>query len=299
MSLPTHGRYGFSPIVDRPNFRWPNGAGLAVYFALGVEEYAFGQGMTEDLLPGVPQPDMANTSWRDYGNRVGAWEILRRFEALGLPLSILLNTAIYDQAPQLADAFRRMKCEIVAHGQVNSDTLAGMDEATEAAYLRAVATRIVTEEGKPPRGWSSPWLTQTPATLDLLAEQGFGYVMDLGLDDQPIWLAVRNGQILAMPYALELNDSSSIIGRRVSATEFATMIIDQFDEMLESTERQPRVMSVVIHSFISGQPFRLRALRRALDHIAAHAKSIWITQPGEIAAYIEAHPDLAVGARHG
>jgi hypothetical protein len=51
-------------------------------------------------------------------------------------------------------------------------------------------------------------------------------------------------------------------------------------------------MSVVIHSFISGQPFRLRALRRALDHIVAHAKSVWITQPGEIAAFFEAHPDL-------
>jgi peptidoglycan/xylan/chitin deacetylase (PgdA/CDA1 family) len=293
MSLPSHGRYGFSAIGDRPGFRWPNGAGLAVYFALGVEHYAFGQGMTEDLLPGVPQPDMVNTSWRDYGNRVGAWSILERFEALGLPLSIMLNTAIYDHAPQLTDAFRRLECEIVAHGHANSDTLAGMDEATEAAYLRRVAERIAAAEGRPPRGWSSPWLTQTPATLDLLAEQGFGYVMDLGLDDQPVWLATRTGRILALPYALELNDSSSIIGRKVGAGEFATMIIDQFDEMLEAAERQPRVMSVVIHSFISGQPFRLRALRRALDHIAAHAGRIWLAQPGEIAAHIEAHPELA------
>lgn len=293
MSLPTHGRYGFSPIVDRPNFRWPNGAGLAVYFALGAEDYAFGQGMTEDLLPGVPQPDMVNTSWRDYGNRVGAWEILERFKALGLPLSVMLNTALYDTAPQLTDAFRRMNCEIVAHGHANSDTLAGMDATTEAAYLRAVADRILAAEGKPARGWSSPWLTQTPATLDLLAAQGFGYVMDLGLDDQPVWLTVREGQILAMPYALELNDSSSIIGRKVSATEFATMIIDQFDEMVASAERQPRVMSIVIHSFISGQPFRLRALSRALAHIAAHAGSVWLTRPGEIATYIEAHPALA------
>ncbi len=38
------------------------------------------------------------------------------------------------------------------------------------------------------------------------------------------------------------------------------MIIDQFDEMRSARDEQPVVMSVVLHSFISGQPFRLRAL---------------------------------------
>ena len=37
-----------------------------------------------------------------------------------------------------------------------------------------------------------------------------------------------------MPYALELNDSSTIIGRQASAREFADMIIDEFDEMLDA-----------------------------------------------------------------
>ena len=42
--LASHGRYGYSPIGRRSQYRWPNGAGLAVYFAVGVEEYVFGQG---------------------------------------------------------------------------------------------------------------------------------------------------------------------------------------------------------------------------------------------------------------
>ncbi len=40
------------------------------------------------------------------------------------------------------------------------------------------------------------------------------------------------------------------------------MIVDEFDELLERSEDQPLVMSVVVHSFISGAPFRLRALDR-------------------------------------
>ena len=64
------------PIFERPGYRWPNGAGLAVYFALGIEDYAFDEGLAENMLPGVPAPDVLNTSWRDYGNRVGAWRLL-------------------------------------------------------------------------------------------------------------------------------------------------------------------------------------------------------------------------------
>ena len=63
------------------------------------------------------------------------------------------------------------------------------------------------------------------------------------------------------------------------------MIIDQFDEMRETPGDAPLVLSVILHSFISGQPFRLRALRRAIEHIASHADTLWLTKPGDIARY--------------
>ena len=99
---------------------------------------------------------------------------------------------------------------------------------------------------------------------------------------------------MCIPYALELNDSSTIIGRQASAADFAQMIIDQFDEMIEAAEEQPLVMPIVVHSFISGQPFRLHAMRRALTHIAARRDEIWLTTAGRIADVIHADPDLAV-----
>ena len=55
------------------------------------------------------------------------------------------------------------------------------------------------------------------------------------MDDQPVWLKTRKGRILSVPYPQELNDSAAIIGRHVSAAEFADMVIDQFDEMLEQS----------------------------------------------------------------
>jgi hypothetical protein len=289
-----HGRYMYSPITRRPLYRWPNGAGLAVYVAVGVEEYAFGEGLSEDLLPGTPRPDLVNTSWRDYGNRVGGFRLLERLAAFGIAPAILLNTAVYDTAPDLVRAATAHGAEIVGHGLLNSDTLVGMCAEPEKTYLRAVADRIAVEQGARPLGWSSPWLAQGPATLDHLVQQGYAYLLDLRLDDQPVWLQTLSGPLLAVPYALELNDSSTVIGRNTTARDFADMIVDEFDEMLESSRDQPLVMSIVIHSFISGQPFRLRALSRALAHIAAHKDRLWLTRPGDIAAFIAGRPELAV-----
>ncbi|MGW0632278.1 polysaccharide deacetylase family protein [Streptomyces sp. NPDC001984] len=293
-------RYSYAPIGERPRGCWPNGRRLAVYVAVGVEEYRFGDGHVEDLLPGVPHPDLVNRSWRDYGNRVGAFRLLDRLTGLGIPPTVLLNTMVYDTAPAVTDAVRAAGAEIIGHGITNSDSLADMTEAAEREYLRAVAARIRAEEGTAPGGWSSPWLAHTPRTVDLLAETGYRYLLDLRADDQPVWLTSAGGPVLAIPYALELNDSSTIVGRQASAAEFADMIVDEFDELRAAAEDQPLVMSIVVHSFISGAPFRLRQLGRALTHLAAHADDVWFTQPRHIhrafAAAVPAAPAAPAAA---
>ena len=283
--LQVQSRYSYSAFGRRRPFRWPNGAKLALYFALGVEDYSFGEGLTENLVAAGAHPDVLNSSWRDYGNRVGAWRLLDAFRDYRLPLSILLNSAVCESAPDLVRATVEQGCELIAHGYSNSDTLQGLTEPEEAQYLRRVARQIQDFGGQPPAGWSSPWIAETEHTPDLLQEAGFSYLLDYCMDDQPIALRTRQGRLLSVPYSQEINDSSTIIGRHASAEEFSRMIIDQFDEMRGAPGDQPAVMSVVIHAFISGQPFRLRALRRAIEHILSAGETLWITQPGEIARY--------------
>ena len=118
--------------------------------------------------------------------------------------------------------------------------------------MRQVAERITEKEGTAPGGWSSPWLTHTPGTPDLLAQAGYRYLLDLRPDDQPVWLKTSSSPLLAIPYALELNDSTTMVGRQISAADFAAMVIDEFDELRETSADQPLVKSVVLHSFIAG-----------------------------------------------
>jgi peptidoglycan/xylan/chitin deacetylase (PgdA/CDA1 family) len=163
-----------------------------------------------------------------------------------------------------------------------------LSEDAERALIRDATDTIARHEGRRPAGWLGPWIAETAVTPDLLREAGYAYVLDWCADDQPIWIATRAGSLLAVPYPQELNDSSAIIGRRVGADAFADMIVDQFDEMLEQSADEPLVMGLALHSYIVGQPFRLRHLRRALRHIASRREAVWITTAGEIAAHFSA-----------
>ena len=254
-------------------------------FQLNLEHYAFGEGLTEDLVPGMVQPDVLNHSWRDYGNRVGAWRLRDLFVQLAMPATILVNSALYSHAPELIAAFRERGDEIVAHGRTNSQSQAGLAEAAERDLIEAGTAEIARHEGRRPAGWLRPWIAETPVTPDLLHEAGYEYVLDWCADDRPLWLSTRTGHIVAVPYPQKLNDSSAIIGRRVGAGEFADMIVDQFEEMQQQSMAQPLVMDIALHAYVLGQPFRLRHLRRALEHIAHRRESIWLTTAGSIACH--------------
>jgi allantoinase len=289
--LPSHNRYAYSPITQRPVYDWPNGARLAVYLAVNLEHFAFGEGLGAELAPGGPQPDVLNYAWRDYGNRVGVWRMLELLDELGLPASVLVNSSIYGYCPQVMEAVRARgqnggHLEVVGHGRTNSERQGVLPEAEERRLIAETTEVIAAAEGAPPQGWLGPWISQSAVTPDLLAEAGYGYLLDWCMDDQPVWMATRGGgRILSVPYAQELNDIPAIVARKDSATQFADMIIGNFDEMLEQSARQPLVMGIALHPYIVGQPYRLRELRRALAHIRSAGDRVWITTAGAIAAH--------------
>ena len=285
--LRQHGRYAYQPITQRPDFHWPGDRRLAVFVAINLEHYAFGEGLVEDLVPHMPPPDVLNNSWRDYGNRVGAWRMLSLFRSLQMPVSLLINSELYGACPELIKAYREAGAEIAAHGRTNSEHQGELDEAAERALIDQVTRTIAAHEGVPPAGWLSPWIAETLQTPDLLQEAGYRYLMDWCMDDQPVWLRTRGGHILSLPYPQEINDSAAIMGRQVGAAEFADMVIDQFDELLLQSREQPLCMGIALHAMVIGQPFRMKHLRRAMAHIQRHQSQCWFATAGDIARFSE------------
>ena len=288
--LPTHGRYGYSNITCRADYSWPGGHRLAVYVALNIEAFSFGMGKGAAIAP----PDQAHShsvySWRDYGNRVGVWRLFDLFDELGIPIEAQMNTAIYDLCPDIPGRLRARGDEILGHGETNSEEQGNLRESEERVLIRRVTERITRQEGSPPVGWMSPWLSNSAATADLLQEAGYRYMMDWTMDDQPVWLKTRAGRILAMPYPIETNDNRGLVWFHYTSQDFADMIVDQFEEMRRQSAGQPLVCPISLHPFVIGRPYRIRHLRQALQHIVNQRDRIWLTRPRDICAHIESLP---------
>ena len=292
MQLPHHGRYDYSAITRRRNYDWPDGKRLAVYAAINIEHFAFGTGLGHAVSTELPPPDPRTFAWRDYGNRVGVWRLFDLLDELNMPACHLVNTAIFDYCPEVLEPIRARGDEIIGHGRTNAERQGQMWEEDEARLIAYVRDRIEQHAGGRPRGWMGPWMSQSMVTPDLLKEAGFDFLMDWPCDDQPIWLRTRSGPLMSVPYPLEINDSPQLLVRRHTAVDFEQMIIDQFEQMLELSEKQPLVCGIALHTMIVGQPYRLRALRRALKHIADHPKrgQVWFTRPGQIFDHCAALP---------
>ena len=261
--------------------------------ALNIEHFPFGEGGGIDLDRETKPWSQRSWLWREYGNRVGGWRLADLFDELEINIGVIVNAANYSHNPELLDRYRKRGDEMIGHG-ISNGTARPIDMSfEEETEMVAEVTEIMLKaDGKRPTGWLSPYLTPSQKTPDILHAAGYEYLLDWGLcDEQPFWMQVDEGEILTLPYPIELNDQPAIVGRRVSAEEYANMIIDQFDVLMELKEPHPIVFPLSLHSFIVGQPFRQKHLKRALEHICKRRDEIWITTPNEISQIYRKLPD--------
>ena len=235
--------------------------------------------------PRQPEPDVVNFAWRDWGNRVGIWDLLEVLDEYEMPGAALINSAIYDHHPQIAAAFRARGDEVLGHGRTNAERACDLSVQAEREMVRSCVDRIGLEEGVRPEGWLSPWVNQSTATVDILAEQGFRYSLDWPCDDQPVWLQADSGSLLALPYARPTNDIAMLHGAKMAPRVWVDTLIDAFDEMLERSARRPLVFNLSLHPYLIGHAFRLRPFRKFLQHLQAHRNRVWLTRPGAIARH--------------
>jgi peptidoglycan/xylan/chitin deacetylase (PgdA/CDA1 family) len=285
LKLPGHGRYDHVNINQRPDYSWPGGKRLAFYIAMNIEHFAFGAGLGMDpTVRGGPQTSR-NWAWRDYGNRIGNWRLFEMLDELKLPATILLNSSVCYHYPDIVAKIKERGDDVCGHGRTNAELLQSMWEHDEVRVIKEVTEIIEQYVGKRPYGWMGPGANESKVTPDVLKEAGYTYLLDWPFDDQPMWMRTRSGPLLSVPYPLELNDAGTLVGRDHTGREFADMIVDQFEELLEASEKQPLVFSVSLHGFIVGQPFRLRPLRKAIKHCVEHkhADRVWFTRAGDIA----------------
>jgi peptidoglycan/xylan/chitin deacetylase (PgdA/CDA1 family) len=274
--------YLYSPITERPPIAWPGGARVAMYVGLNVEHFLPDLPSTS-IWPGSAelQPDALNHGWRDYGARVGIWRTVESLDRHGIRPSVLLNSMVVEHYPQIVAAGVERDWAWLAHGRTNSTLHTGLTPEDERQVLTEITDTIQTATGRAPRGWMGPGLTETHQTPSLLTELGYQYVLDWTNDDQPYPLTVPG--MISVPYTVELNDLV-LFGRGLTGPDFLQMVVDTYEQLHADSAAGGRVMTIALHPFVIGQPFRHKYLDQALAFLAAQP-DIWLTTSDDIAAH--------------
>jgi len=282
-----HDRFPYSAIVDRPRLQWPNGARVAVWVIPNIEHFLFDRPSSSVIRSTTGfVPDVLNYSWRDYGARVGIWRLMEVMEKFGVKGTVALNADVCRLYPRIIEAGKALGWEWMGHGTNNSTVINGQSEDEERHLITGVLDTIEASTGARPRGWLSPALTESHRTLDILAAAGIRYVADWVNDEQPYWMRVANGEMLSLPYSVEMNDYTAFLEQGLSGEDFARAIRDQFDVLYEDGAKTGRVMAICLHPFLIGHPHRSKHFAEALAHITSR-RDVWLATGGEIADWYD------------
>ena len=273
-----HERIPYTAITNRAPLRLPGEARLVVWVVVNVEEWNPREPMPRTVLTppagGSPSPDVPNWAWHEYGNRVGFWRMLEVLDRLNVPAVLAINGSAIETYEPVSRAALARGWEFIGHGFTQKN----MQKVTdERADIRKTTDVIRAFTGRSPRGWLGPGLTETWETPDILAEEGYDYVCDWVLDDQPVVMKTRSRALLSVPYTQECNDVAMMLIQHHPAVEYRTRAIDQFEQLYADAEGSARVMTLVVHPYIMGAPHRLRYFREALEHIRARPDVLFWT----------------------
>ena len=278
----------YSAIGERPRLALPDGARIVLWVIVNIEEWNPLEPMPRTVLTppagGSPMPDIPNWAWHEYGNRVGFWRMLEVLDRFQIRAVLAINGGAIHAYGPIARAALERGWEFMGHGFGQKSMQKVSDERADIAKTTDV---IRVFSGSRPRGWLGPGLTETWETPDVLVEEGYEYVCDWVLDDQPVFLNTRSRPIVSIPYTQECNDVAMMLIQHHTASEYRDRAIDQFDQLYEDSHDSARIMALVVHPYIMGAPHRLRYLREALAHVRSRPGVLFWTGEQILDWYLE------------
>ena len=277
-----HENYDWSPMPSRAPLHWPGDAAVALCVIINLEHYEWAPPAGSYQPPGMaglrsrrPLPDYQPTTWREYGHRVGVFRVMEALRSHGIKATVAMDALTAKNYPLLVQHCRSQEWEFMGHGVAATQMITSdMPEVEEREYIRRSLDSLRRACDSDVTGWLGPEYGESQRTLRLLAEQGVGYVCDWVNDEQPYPMNVPGKELYALPIQLELDDSWALWTRHISINDYETMLERAFDTLYQEGATSGRLMVVHLHPWLIGQPYRIKYLRRALDHVMRHER-VW------------------------
>ena len=283
--MPEPDRFPYSPLPERPSLEWPDGARVALWVLPNIEHYEYQPAYINNRnpWPRCPHPDVLGYGVRDYGNRVGVWRMFDCLDRHDVRATVSLNFSVIDHYPEIWDAMEARGYDYLCHGIYNTRYLWDLPEDEERAVIADCVETLRVKGGRQLQGWFGPAVSGTQRTADLVAEHGIRYIADYYHDDQPMPVRTRHGDLVSVPYSMDINDAV-VYRYHTEGAEFERMIRDAFDVLYAEGAESGRVMAICLHPYLYGQPHRVKYLDRALGYVLAHDE-VWQATGAEIAEW--------------
>lgn len=283
-------RFAYAAMAGRPIIRWPEGKKLAVWVVPNVEHYEFqpGDHNVRNPWPRTAAPDALNYPAKEYGNRVGLDRIFETTDKLDIRCTVSMSLAVPAMFPDLFAQMKQRQWDFMCHGLYNSQYLWDVPLESERRFIHDCKRQMDEVTGNLQHGWFSPACSHTLRTADIVAEAGFHYYCDLYHDDQPFPVMNTVGDLISIPYSMDVNDVVVHLAGG-EGDDFERIIVDQFRTLYRESERTGLVMCIAFHPYLTGQLHRVRAFERALRYVLSH-DDVWMATGQEIASwYIDHH----------
>lgn len=224
-------------------------------------------------LPGAldrPYPDIGNYTQREAGLGHALWRLTDEIERHGVPTSFVVERQALPWLRDVDEVLRDPRHCVVGGGEHAARVHTGeMVRDTERQIIADCLGDIEAAFGRKVQGWRSPYCSQSPATIALLAEAGLRYIGDFANDDRPFEICAVGRSLVAVPMNHFYSDLHFIHTCRQSVNEYARAMIRAAEWLAAERQQAPSVLSLVIHPWIMGVSHRVAAFAELLTTLQA------------------------------
>ena len=291
-----HEYYDWSPLVKRGVLRWPNNARVALGIIVSLEHIEW-RPPEDSYHPTRVSGGLSplRLSHREYGHRVGIFRTLDVLESHGIKATVAMDALTAENYPYLVSHCLDRGCEIIAHGISGGRMITSlMSEHKERECIQMSLEAIKRTTNTSPLGWLGPEYSESSRTPQLLAEAGIRFVCDWTNDEQPYPVKTSQGELFALPVMSELDDVNALWERRIAIDRYADLLKESFDTLYRDGVQNGRLLLLNLHPWLIGQPFRIRYLNDALDHMMRR-QGVWPATASEIVKWYRSNPPLPLG----
>jgi peptidoglycan/xylan/chitin deacetylase (PgdA/CDA1 family) len=269
------------------DLRWPGGSHVAVVFNVAYEAWSDGKApgigpMGNPLPPGTF--DTNALSWGRYGQEVGIERLLRVLDRTRQKATVMVSGILAERAPHQVKAIAAAGHEIEAHSYAQDIVPAMLSPEQDRENIRKTTEILEQVSGKRPRGWISPRGTPGASTIRQLIEAGYVYHSDVLDGDMPYAQVFDNGEIIAIPFTMDVNDLPHAMRFGKTPRQF----IDGFNDYLSHTLKAPDwpvIIDVTAHCHCYGRPGGAWAYEEIARQVGGR-DDIWLTTREAIADYV-------------